>query len=131
MSNIHKIWGERRRILLTDTSEIDMLYLRPNSFCSTHNHKNKINRFIVLSGRVQIDTEYGTTILEKDDSFEVAPPLVHRFMALEQSVMIECAYVNEGKIDPNDINRIRQGGRIYKGKSMTLVEMRKKGLLKI
>ena len=32
------------------------------------------------------------------------------------SVMIECAYVEKGKVDPNDINRESQGGRIVKGK---------------
>ena len=128
-SNVFKVWGLRKRILLTETSEIDLLYLRKNSFCSTHNHKIKINKFIVIEGKVRIESEYGKITLTKNESFEIRPPLNHRFYALEDSVMIECAYVENGKIDANDINRKSQGGRIVKGKEMTLDEMRKKGKL--
>jgi len=128
-NNIHKVWGERRRILLTDLTEIDLLYLNKDCFCSTHNHKEKINKFVVISGKIRIQTEYGLTILKANESWEVPAPLVHRFYALEDSVMVELAYVKEGKIDPDDINRISQGGRIVNGKEMTLEEMREKGLL--
>ena len=131
MSNIHKIWGERRRVLLTDNSEIDLLYLKKNCFCSTHTHKYKINKFIVIRGLVKITTEFGQRTLCEKESFEVRPPLKHRFFALEDSVMIECAYVEKGKIDPDDIDRESQGGRIINGKEMTLDEMRKKGMLEL
>lgn len=127
--NIFKVWGRRRRILLTDKTEIDLVYLKKDCFCSTHNHANKINKFIVVEGKVRIESEYGKVILTKDESFEVRPPLKHRFFALEDSVMIECAYVEKGNINPNDIDRESQGGRIIKGKEMTLDIMRKKGLL--
>lgn len=127
--NVFKIWGRRRRILLTDRTEIDLVYLKKDSFCSTHNHNNKINKFVVVKGKVRIETEYGKIILIKNESFEVRPPLKHRFYALEDSVMIECAYVEKGNIDQNDIDRKSQGGRIVKGKEMTLDVMRKKGLL--
>ena len=138
MDNIHKVWGERRRIHLDKKSEIDLLYLNKNTFCSTHNHFEKVNKFVVVSGKVKIETEYGSKILEKNDSWVVEPPLKHRFFALEDSVMIEMAYTVasvEGDslyypdIDPKDINRESQGGRIIDGKEMTLDEMREKGLL--
>ena len=130
-NNIFKVWGRRRRILLTDRTEIDLVYLKKNCFCSTHNHLKKINKFVVVSGKVRIKSEYGAIILTKNESFEVRPPLKHRFFALEDSVMIECAYVEKGKIDPDDINRESQGGRVIKGKEMTLDEMRKKGVLEL
>jgi len=129
--NIFKVWGRRRRILLTDKTEIDLVSLKKNCFCSTHNHKYKINKFTVVSGKVRIESEYGNIILTKNESFEVRPPLKHRFFALEDSVMIECAYVETGKIDANDIKRESQGGRIVKNKEMTLDDMRKKGLLSL
>ena len=126
--NRFKVWGTRKRILLTDTTEIDLLTLKKECFCSTHNHEYKINKFVVVSGKIRIESEYGEIELNPGDEFEVRPPLVHRFYALEDSIMIELAYVEEGIIDPNDINRISQGGRIVKGKEMTLDEMRRKGL---
>ena len=127
--NISKIWGERRRLLLTNKTEIDLLYLKKNSFCSTHSHVNKINMFVVVSGRVRIETEFGNLTLTKNNSWEVHPMLKHRFFALEDSVMIELAYVNKGRIQPMDINRISQGGRVIDGKEMTADAMREKGLL--
>lgn len=130
-NNIFKIWGTRRRLLLTDTSEIDLLYLKKDSFCSTHCHDNKINRFVVISGKVQIQSEYGEVILKTNESFEVRPNLKHRFFALEDSVMIELAFVESGEIDANDINRDSQGGRIIDNVAYTLDEMKEKGFLEL
>jgi len=129
MSSIFKIWGERRRILLTDQTEIDLLYVKKDTFCSTHSHLTKINKFVVIEGKVRIETEFGQKTLTKNQSFEVKPPLRHRFIAVEDSVMIELAYVDSGFIQPKDIKRKKQGGRVVKGKEMTEDKMRKKGLL--
>ena len=127
--NINKIWGERRRILYTTKTEIDLLYLKADTFCSTHTHQFKINRFLVVEGKVRIETEFGDVILEKNQSWEVHPFLRHRFVPLTNAVMIEMAYVIEGQIDPDDIMRFGQGGRIIDGKEMTHDELRNKGLL--
>jgi len=54
--------------------------------------------------------------------------MVHRFKALEDSVVIELAYVIDGIIDEKDINRIKQGGRIINGTEFTLDEIEKQGL---
>lgn len=128
-NSIFKVWGERHRILLTDTTEIDYLKLKANTFCSRHNHDKKINLFYVLKGKIRIDSEFGKTILKKGQAFEVRPPLKHRFVALTNAEMIEIAYVNKGKIDDKDINREQLGGKIIKGKYISIPELRKKGLL--
>lgn len=128
-SNIFKIWGTRRRILLTTTSEIDLLYIKKDCFCSKHNHLNKINKFIVISGKIKIESEYGETILNANESFEIHPPLKHRFSALEDSIMIECAYTEKGDIDADDIKREIQGGRIIEGNYLSIPELKKRGLL--
>lgn len=128
-SSIFKIWGIRKRILLTTTSEIDLLYLRERSFCSTHTHKNKINKFVIIKGRVTIETPYGNTLLKEGEMFEVRPPLEHRFFAETESIMVELAYVEKGKINLKDINRKKQGGRVIDGKEMTEDEMRSKKLI--
>lgn len=129
MENIFKIWGERRRILLDDKNEVDLLYLKKNTFCSTHAHKYKINKFIIISGAVRIETEFGKKTLTKNESWVVRPPMKHRFYALENSIMIELAYVEILKIDPNDIKRESQGGKLIDGEELTLDQLKEKGLL--
>ena len=130
-SNIFKIWGIRRRILLTDTSEIDLLNVHKDCFCSTHYHKDKINKFILISGEIRIESEYGYITLREGEEFEVRPTLKHRFIATEDSVMIEIAYTENCSIDANDIVRLSQGGRIVDDKEMTLDQMNEKGLLEL
>lgn len=129
--NIFKVWGTRRRIFLTDKIELDLLHLKKNTFCSSHSHKNKINLFVVISGKVRIETEYGKIILKKNESFEVRPPLKHKFVALTKAIMIEIAFVTKDKIDNNDINREKLGGKIIKGKYISIPELRKKGYLEL
>ena len=126
--NIFKVWGIRNRILLTSKTEIDLLTVKKDCFCSTHSHLTKINKFYVVDGCFEIETPFGTKILNTGESFTVEPPMVHRFKALEDSVVIELAYVIDGIIDEKDINRIKQGGRIINGTEFTLDEIEKQGL---
>lgn len=119
-NNIHKIWGNRKRILINDLVEIDHLEIKKNYCCSVHRHRAKVNRFYMISGKVKIKTEYGETILKAGESMDVFPPLKHQFIALEDSVMIECAYI---KIDENDIQREKQGGKIVNGQHITLEKL--------
>ncbi len=129
MENIFKIWGERRRIHLDDKTEIDILYLKKDTFCSTHTNKNKINKFILISGGVIIESEYGDKILEVNESWVVRPPLKHRFICTKDAIMLEMAYVEEGKIDPDDIDRESLGGQIIDGDLLTIDDLKEKGLL--
>jgi quercetin dioxygenase-like cupin family protein len=130
-SNIFKVWGKRRRIHLNGRYEIDLLDLKKDTYCSTHRHTKKINKFVVVSGKVKIQSEFGDIILKANDVWEVRPPMVHRFMALEDSVMVEIAYVEDGTIDPKDIDRLIQGGKIIEGTELSHDELREKGMLEL
>ena len=129
MDNINKIWGTRSRILLDDYNEVDLLHLKKNTFCSIHTHIDKINRFVLISGKVQIQTELGNKVLSPNDEWTVHPPLKHRFVALEDSIMIEIAWVIQGKVNENDINRESLGGKIIDGVELTIDDLKEKGLL--
>ncbi len=131
MENIHKIWGERRRILLDNKNEVDLLYLKKDTFCSTHTHKTKNNKFIVISGIVRIESDFGNVLLHANDTWTVIAPRKHRFVALEDSVMIEIAFVKDGDIDSNDIDRESLGGKIINGVEYTIGQLKEKGLLEL
>lgn len=128
-NRITKVWGTRDRIFKSKQCEIDFLELRGNSQCSVHTHKNKVNKFIVIDGTVTIKTGFGDILLYEGDRITVEPPLVHQFKTGEYDArMIEIAYVDEGEIDPEDIERSIQGGRTVEGKEYTLEEMQEKNM---
>lgn len=127
--NILKVWGERRRIFLNDKVEIDYVKLKKDSFCSTHTHNKKHNKFVVIKGLVKVETELGEKIIYPGDSLIVIAPMKHRFIALQESEMVEIAFVKNGKIDPEDINRESQGGLIMDGKEYTLDELKKENVI--
>ncbi len=131
MESIFKCWGERRRILLDSKNEVDLLYLKKDTFCSTHTHKYKNNKFIVISGVVRIETEYNKAQLGANDDWTVLAPDKHRFVVLENSVMIEMAWVFDGEIDPEDINRESLGGKIIDNVEYTIDQLKEKGLLEL
>lgn len=124
-NNIKKIWGVRQRLLKTKQAEIDLLKLEKRTKCSWHTHQFKTNRFILIYGDVRINTGFGSHKLVTFEPFDVEPPLIHEFEVKRNSLMIEIAYVNEGEIDPDDIKRLRQGGKFVKRKFYTHEELQK------
>ena len=131
IESIFKIWGKRQRILLDSKNEVDLLYLKKNTFCSTHTHQNKNNKFIVISGTVRIESDFGNVLLNANDTWTVLAPRKHRFVALEDSIMIEIACVKEGNIDPEDIDRESLGGKIIDDVEYTIDQLKEKGLLEL
>jgi quercetin dioxygenase-like cupin family protein len=129
MTVIRKIWGNCYKILRLDNAEIDLLYLEKDSVCSKHYHNEKRNLFLLISGKVNIVTDLGTKELVINEPFEVDTNCTHRFDALEDSILLEIAYVENGKIDKDDIVREIQGGKFIEGKFYTLDELKEKNWL--
>jgi len=125
-NNIKKVWGLCSKLLRTDQTEIDLLTLEKNTGCSQHYHLKKINRFILLKGDVRIKTDLGEHKLKLQIPFDVLPNLKHQFIAKKDSLLLEIAFVNEGKIQEGDIKRLVQGGKFIRGKFYTLDQLREK-----
>lgn len=131
MSLIKKIWGTRLRLLKTNQTEIDLLYLEKNSACSIHSHKKKINKFVLLKGKIKIKSDLGTKQLIINEPFDVEPPITHQFVIEEDSIMIELAFVKDGEIDVKDIVRKIQGGKYIDNKFYTLEELKENNWLEL
>lgn len=129
MSLIKKVWGTRQRLLKTKQTEIDLLYLDKDSACSIHSHKHKINRFVLLKGQITIKSDLGTKNLIINEAFDVEPNIIHQFVIYKDSILIELAFVKNGDIDINDIQRLVQGGKFIKGKFYTLDKLKENNWL--
>jgi len=126
MSKSKKIWGELNNIFLHQQVKVDVLYLERNTGCSIHFHKRKINRFCLLKGKIEIVTDLGKKVLKKNEIFDVYPETTHQFIALQDSILIEIAFVDNGILQEKDIVRKVQGGKFIKGKFYTLDELKDK-----
>jgi len=120
-----KIWGYLNNIFLNDKCKVDILYLEKNTVCSVHHHNQKINRFYLIKGSVKIKTDLGEYILKEEQEIDVFPPLTHQFIALDDSILVEIAFVSSGKLKEIDIVRKVQGGKIINDKFYTLDELSK------
>ena len=124
MTKSKKIWGILDNIFLISKCKVDVLYLDKDTGCSIHFHEKKKNRFYLISGSVKLKTDLGEKILEQYDTFDIYPSITHQFIALEDSILIEIAFVDKGKLKEEDIKRKIQGGKFIKEKFYTLNELK-------
>lgn len=124
MNVSRKVWGYKYRIFENDKVELDLLYLEHDSACSIHSHKEKINLFFLIKGKVKIKTDLGEKQLTVNELFEVAPPMTHQFIVEKPSVMLEIAYVKDGTIKADDIIREVQGGKFVDSVFYTLEQLK-------
>jgi mannose-6-phosphate isomerase-like protein (cupin superfamily) len=87
-----KIWGTTKCLFTDSISEVHYLEIVQGGFCSKHKHVKKWNRFVVLSGTLQIiiykDNNEDVTTLTKGMITDVQPEIYHRFKALEPTTLI-------------------------------------------
>lgn len=110
-----KIWGLNYPVFNKNNVEVHLLRIKKGGFCSKHLHKFKYNQFIVLEGKLQViawkETEKGeiedVTTLEKGQELTIAPNEYHRFRAMEETLALECYWV---ELQGVDIYRLDQGG---------------------
>jgi len=123
-----KVWGKKRTMFKGNNVQIDILYLKKDTFCSWHYHNTKYNKFVVQNGRIRVEIidqqmpkGYGVE-LDRDSGYDyviVNPKKEHRFVALEDAVVIEIMYTDKDKTLYNDdIVRSSQGGKIIDGKEI-------------
>ena len=101
-----KIWGINAEIYQNDLCSVNVLHVKKGGNCSRHYHKSKYNIFYVISGKLEIQTELGNSVLVEDQNFMISPGTKHLFRALEDTTAIEIMFV---KYDHQDINREKVG----------------------
>jgi len=97
-----KVWGTNTEIYQNDLCSINVLRVKRGGTCSLHFHKSKYNIFYVISGKLEVRTELGNSILSENQNFLVNPGTKHCFHALEDVVAVEVMFV---RYDNTDIFR--------------------------
>lgn len=110
-----KTWGRTMCVFQTINVEAHYLDIKAGGYCSKHRHpKGKTNLFHVISGKllVRVWDDDGvkildSTVLTAGQITTVGPQLWHQFEALEDT---QCYEIYQIIIDPDDIERISEGG---------------------
>lgn len=111
----NKVWGVTNEIQSSDFYSKHELLLASGGYCSLHYHKHRANRFIVISGVIEIIEMYGPLVYKKrlcsGDQYDVPSLVPHMFVVYEGGNIIEEYYSDRGgKVDSDDIVRIINGG---------------------
>lgn len=127
---MNKVWGVKKSLYASKTTEIDLLTLKKDTFCSIHYHNFKYNQFNVIEGCVAIETYVSSYTIQRitlraGESHTIYAPAIHRFVALEDSKVVEIAYANNSKAITNDIVRLFQGGKIVKDQEVCERDLKK------
>lgn len=91
-----KGWGRELWIANSELYCGKIMEINKNKRCSIHYHKLKDETFYILSGKIQLNIYYNgypgepeNTIMNIGDIFHVTQGLIHQFIALEDSKILE------------------------------------------
>jgi mannose-6-phosphate isomerase-like protein (cupin superfamily) len=119
MSIEAKPWGSTELLFFDGRSQINRISIVDHGYSSRHLHANKVNVFVVLSGRLVVSTFLidrhkerldREVILGSGQSVVIEPGVVHRFLALEPTEAIEAYFSRQGEVKLDDIERFDSNG---------------------
>lgn len=94
---------------------VSVLHVEKGGYSSRHFHRERINRFIVVSGCIAVVTyslaieELTRNWLHAGDVMDVPPNVVHRFEVVESGIVVE-VYWPSAHLSLEDIVRLDEGG---------------------
>jgi len=112
-----KLWGETQLVFCYNGVECHNLSIVKSGYCSIHKHESKWNRFLVISGMLEVNqwsinttnmsSPPDKTVLEAGEICDVPPGIFHQFKALYESQVMEMYWT---VLDTDDIARLTVGG---------------------
>jgi mannose-6-phosphate isomerase-like protein (cupin superfamily) len=107
-----KLWGSTQAVYLSQNVEVNVAKINKGGYCSWHSHAKKWNRFVVISGVLEVlidkNGKYDIIKLREGMATDVPPKLIHQFRCLEDCICLEIYWIDD--LDPNDIERHSNGG---------------------
>jgi len=102
-----KIWGKTQLVFAHNSTETHIIEAKKGFRCSCHSHKFKWNRFVVISGKLEVrvyqdDKVVDITTLGPWQVTDVPPGTQHEFAAMEDTTAVELYWVT---LDAQDIDR--------------------------
>lgn len=116
-----KVWGSARHVFNSPHAAVSILETKVGGYCSKHFHSQRVNRFIVESGSINVieydpggELEITRIRLNPGDVYDVEAGIVHRFEVLEPGIVVEVYFPAKPgySVSHDDITRLDLGGCI-------------------
>lgn len=112
-----KVWGRTRLNFGGDYFQRHELVIESGGYCSVHYHKQRANRFTIVSGSIAIVQFWAwkteRIVLTQDQTFDIPSLVVHQFQVLQDGKILEDYWPDRGgKVRLSDIVRLSQGGKV-------------------
>ena len=117
----NKIWGVARHVFRDANAAVSVLETYKGYCCSKHFHSQRVNRFIVQYGSIDVveydpggEYEVSRIKLHNGDVHDVEAGVVHRFEVNEAGLVIEVYFPSRpgDRVSHDDITRLDEGGRV-------------------
>lgn len=117
MEWFYKIWGQTRELVNSQFYSKHELLVNAGGYCSIHFHRQRANRFLVVSGQIEIVEFFGPflsrTRLGPENTYDVPSLIPHMFIVYESGKLIEEYYADRGgQVHCDDIVRLTEGGKL-------------------
>lgn len=114
---IDKCWGRTQELIDSPFYSKHKLELNTGGYCSIHYHVHRANRFIIISGSVEIIEFYGPRftrhLLGPDNTYDIPSLVPHMFAVHKNGSMIEEYFPDRGGVvNRGDIIRLTEGGKV-------------------
>ncbi len=114
---VDKVWGRTRELVDSQFYSNHELEIVAGGYCSLHFHRHRANRFIIVSGLVEIVEFFGPFIvrteLGPENTYDVASLVPHMFIVHKSGAMFEEYFSDRGgPVRRDDIVRLIEGGKL-------------------
>ena len=113
-----KWWGKARHAFDSPHCAVSILYTELGGYCSRHFHKHRVNRFLVISGSLDVVTYSGNLEETRErlgpgDVMDIESNIVHRFEVIEPGIVLEVYWPSSPGVSVrlDDIERLDIGGK--------------------
>ena len=109
-----KVWGQTRELIDSPFYSKHELEVVAGGFCSLHYHRYRANRFLVVSGEIEVVEVFGPQVvrtrLGPENTYDVPSLVPHMFIVYRSGVVFEEYFSDRGgQVRRDDIVRLIEG----------------------
>ncbi len=109
MKRVKKDWGYEEWVINNEIYCFKKIFVEKGYQCSIHWHKIKDETFYIETGKIKLEVFAKNPItLKKGDVYRLTPNSLHRFTALEDTMIYEISTHHED----SDSYRVVKGGKL-------------------